>query len=68
MMFYLGPEAGVVYFPVKTAILMNPVTPTERALAARPGIVVGNFCKGAKTCLRTEAALLPHPRWEPLVV
>lgn len=40
----------------------------ERALAARPGIVVGHFCKKAKICLRTEAELLPHSQREPLVV
>lgn len=59
---------GIVYFPVKNAILMNPVTPMERVLVARLGIVVGHFWKGAKICLRTEAELLPHSQWEPLVV
>ena len=59
-MLHLGPEPWAVYFPVKNAILMNPVTPMERVLVARLGIVVGHFCKGAKICLRTEAGLLPH--------
>lgn len=47
---------------------MNPVTPMERVLAARPGIVVGNFCKGSKICLGTEAKLLPLSQRELLVV
>lgn len=57
-----------VYVPVKNVILMNPVTPMGRVLAARPRILFGHFCKGAKICLRTEAELLPHSQWEPLVV
>lgn len=72
MMFYENqPCTGdqkPVYVPVKNVILMNPVALVERVLAARPCILFGHFCKGAKICLRTEAELLSHSQWEPLVV
>lgn len=67
-MSYLGPEHCAVCFPVKNAILMNTVTPMERVLAARLGIVVGHFCKGGKICLGTETDLHPQSQQEPLVV
>lgn len=68
MMLHLELEPWAVYFPVKYAVLINPVAPMERVLVARLGIVVGHFCKGAKICLRTEAELLPRSQREPLVV
>lgn len=43
---------------------MNPVTPIERVLAERLGVLVGHFCKGAEICLRTETELLPHSQQE----
>lgn len=68
MMLYLGSEPWAVYFPVKHVILMNSVTPMEKVVVARLGIVVGHFRKGAKIPLRTEAEFLPHSQWELLVV
>lgn len=68
MMSCLGPEPWAVCFPVKNAILMNTVTPIERVLAARLGIVVGHFCKEGKIWLRTETELHPQSQQEPLVV